>query len=95
MSTVYDSHSTFEPKDDARNRALVDGEITIGVRRFASAKRIASLLGVSVRTLSRWDAEGKGPPKIKIGKKTFFDIDDVSEWLSSQVTPASPGKIER
>jgi predicted DNA-binding transcriptional regulator AlpA len=68
-------------------QALAVGEITIGARRYANAPRVASLLGVSLRTLSRWDRSGTGPPKIKIGRKVFFDVDKILEWLAAQETP--------
>jgi hypothetical protein len=52
-----------------------DDEIAIGTRRLASAERAASALGISRRTLSRRCKAGKGPPKLKIGNKTYFEID--------------------
>jgi predicted DNA-binding transcriptional regulator AlpA len=70
-------------------QALVEREITIGARRYANARRVASLLGVSLRTLSRWDAAGTGPPKIKIGKKVFYDLSKISEWLASREIPTT------
>ena len=62
------------------------GLVEIGGRRYVTAGRLASLLGVTVRTLSRWDAAGNGPPKIKIGKKVLFDLDKVPEWLAGRET---------
>jgi phage terminase Nu1 subunit (DNA packaging protein) len=59
------------------------GEIEIAGRRYVSAKRLASLLEVSVRTLARWDAARVGPPKIKIGRLVLFDLARVPEWLSA------------
>lgn len=61
-----------------------EDEIEIGGRRYANARRLASILKVSVRTLSRWDAAGSGPPKIKVGRKALFDVVKVSDWLTSR-----------
>jgi|SRR5712691_70602 len=49
-------------------------EIAIGTRRYVSAQLLASIRGISLRTLSRRCAAGKGPPKIKIGNKAFFEL---------------------
>jgi hypothetical protein len=65
-------------------QSLVRGEVTFGAGRYASPRRVASMLGVSVRTLSRWEATGIGPPKIKIGKKVLFDLAKLSDWLASR-----------
>ena len=61
-----------------------EDEIQISGRRYVNAWRLASILKVSVRTLSRWDAAGTGPPKIKVGRKVLFDLVKVSEWLASR-----------
>jgi predicted DNA-binding transcriptional regulator AlpA len=63
-----------------------EGEIEIGGRRYVNAWRVASILGVSVRTLSRWGAAGTGPPKIKVGRKVLFDLLKLSDWLTSRET---------
>jgi phage terminase Nu1 subunit (DNA packaging protein) len=61
-----------------------EDEIQISGRRYVNAWRLASILKVSVRTLSRWDTAGTGPPKIKVGRKVLFDLAKVSEWLASR-----------
>ena len=73
--------ATEKPRDtDATGQVQIDG------RRYVTAGRLASLLGVSVRTLSRWGAAGNGPPKIKIGKKVLYDLNKIPEWLASRET---------
>lgn len=62
------------------------GLVQIDSRRYVSAGRLASLLGVRPRTLSRWGAAGNGPPKIKIGKKVLYDLNKIPEWLASRET---------
>jgi hypothetical protein len=66
------------------------GDIEIGDRRYFSAQRVASMLGVSLRTLSRWNAAGAGPPKIKIGKKVLYELDKLPAWLASREIQPSP-----
>jgi predicted DNA-binding transcriptional regulator AlpA len=68
---------------------IAESGIEIGERRYVSAQRIASMLGISLRTLSRWTAAGTGPPKIKIGKKVFYDLGKLPEWLASREIPTA------
>jgi hypothetical protein len=63
--------------DAAVTTSIAESGIEIGARRY-------SMLGISVRTLSRWGAAGTGPPKIKIGKKVLFDLGKSPEWLASR-----------
>ena len=60
--------------------------VEIGGRQYVTAGSLASLLGLTVRTLSRWDASSNGPPRIKLGKKVLFDLDKVSDWLAGRET---------
>jgi hypothetical protein len=70
----------------ARSRAAVAnaGEIEIAGRRYLTAHRLSSTLGVTVRTLARWNASGIGPPKISIGKTILFDLTKLPAWLSAR-----------
>jgi predicted DNA-binding transcriptional regulator AlpA len=68
-------------------------ETEIGGRRFANTQRVASILGVSTRTLSRWGTAGTGPPKIKLGRKALFDLCKLSDWLASRETQTCKTKI--
>ena len=47
-------------------------------------EKVAQLLGISLRTLNRWHAEGDGPPLIKVGRKTFYFEKDVLHWLQNR-----------
>jgi hypothetical protein len=60
------------------------GEIEIAGRRYARANRLAAVLGVTERTLSRWHAKRIGPPKITIGKTVLFDLGKLPDWLASR-----------
>jgi predicted DNA-binding transcriptional regulator AlpA len=83
--------ATVPPVIDAPLTAsIAETEIEIGARRYVSAQRVASMLGVSARTLSRWDAARIGPPKIKIGKLVLFDLGKLTEWLASRETTPAP-----
>lgn len=47
------------------------------------SREIAAFLRVSESTLSRWRAEKKGPPFIRIGGVTRYRIAQVEQWLAS------------
>ena len=62
------------------------GEVEIAGRRYVTADRLAATLGVTVRTICRWDASRIGPPKIKIGKLILFDLAKLPDWLATRET---------
>jgi predicted DNA-binding transcriptional regulator AlpA len=70
-------------------RSTAEDEIAIGGRRYVNTRRVASMLRISTRTLSRWNAAGIGPPKIKLGKSVFFDLGRIPEWLASREIPSN------
>jgi excisionase family DNA binding protein len=43
---------------------------------------VASQLGVSLRTLSRWQALRVGPPRAKVGRTVLYRVAAVEAWLS-------------
>jgi phage terminase Nu1 subunit (DNA packaging protein) len=61
-------------------RAVIAG------RHYVTANRLAATLGVTPRTLARWDAARIGPPKIKVGKLVLFDLAKLPEWLATRET---------
>ena len=50
-------------------------------RQLLGERRVAEMLGCSPRTLQRWRMEGKGPPSTKIGRKVFYELNDLQEWI--------------
>ena len=70
----------------------VGDEVTIDGRRYVSAERFASMLKISLRTLSRWCKEQGSPPKVKVGSKAFFAADTIPKWTSSRQTAPVAGR---
>jgi hypothetical protein len=66
---------------------VTTGEIEIAGRRYVRQQRLATILGVTERTLARWNARGIGPPKITMGKTVLFDLAKVPDWLAARETP--------
>jgi hypothetical protein len=59
-------------------------EIAIGGRTYVSLERLCSMVGRSQRALSRYCANGNGPPHVKIGGKIYFELDKIPEWAASR-----------
>lgn len=60
-----------------------DACVKIAGRTYATMNGLAQMLGVTPRTLSRWDERRIGPPKIKIGKMVLFEIEKIPAWLET------------
>ncbi len=43
---------------------------------------LAEQLGISMRTLYRWHAERRGPPRVKLGNMILYRVTAVHEWLA-------------
>jgi predicted DNA-binding transcriptional regulator AlpA len=72
------------PEATAPATAAAGDEIIIGERRFISERRVAAMLGYSLRTLQRWRTEGKGPPSTKIGRKPFYELTELQKWIDRE-----------
>jgi hypothetical protein len=74
----------INPEATTPATATAGDEIIIGERRFVSERRVAAMLGCSPRTLQRWRTEGKGPPSTKIGRKQFYELNELQEWIDRE-----------
>jgi hypothetical protein len=72
--------ATLSPSEIAKN------EIAIGGHPHVSNPRLASMLGISERTLSRLLANGNGPMHVKIGGN-YYPLDKVREWAAARGLP--------
>jgi hypothetical protein len=41
----------------------------------------------SPRSLQRWRKTGKGPPSTNIGRKVYYDLNDLQEWIGPRKNP--------
>jgi Helix-turn-helix domain len=60
---------------NARDEIVIDG------RRLVGERRVAEMLGCSLRTLQRRRKEGKGPLSTKIGRKVYYELNDLQGWI--------------
>jgi hypothetical protein len=51
---------------------------------YFTREELAPELGITVRTLARWDVLRIGPPKTKLGHKTLYKRTSVIEWIASR-----------
>jgi len=56
-------------------------ELTQVVSDFMTARQAAQEIGVHIRTLKYWKANGYGPDHFYIGKRLFYRRSDVIGWL--------------
>lgn len=62
---MHDANLDIAPPPEAvRVRVLPDGRMT--------RKDAATYLGVALHTLNCWASDGKGPPFVRVGGKTFY-----------------------
>jgi hypothetical protein len=80
------SNVTSPASEESDWRTLVAGEIEIAGHRYVTAERLARMLGITVRTLTRWNASRIGPPKISIGKTVLFELAKLPDWLAARET---------
>lgn len=78
-----------------QNSLASDGELESAGRRYVTGGRLATILNVTPRTLSRWDARRIGPPKIKIGKTVLYDLARLPEWLEKHETEPIRARARR
>ncbi len=69
------------PQSSTSATATAGDEIVIDDRHLLVQRRVAKMLGYHRRTLQRWREEGKGPPSTNIGRKVYYELNDVREWI--------------
>lgn len=75
---------THDPAGDPAHNTATDpcpADLTVAGRRYLTQAGFSRLLGVTPRTLARWDELRIGPPRIKIGKLVLYDLEKLPAWL--------------
>lgn len=68
--------SSPEPRQSVE-RVAINGQY------YVTQQNLATMLGVGIRTLSRWDASRIGPPRITVGKTILYNEAKLPDWLAS------------
>jgi predicted DNA-binding transcriptional regulator AlpA len=64
------------------------GETIIAGRPVLRQREAAEMLGVSMRTLQRWNDRNAGPTRTKIGGRIYYDLDELTAWARANRTAA-------
>jgi predicted DNA-binding transcriptional regulator AlpA len=51
---------------------------------YLNRAQLAAELGICMRTLIRWEAQGDAPPITKLGRRPYFRRAAVDQWLASR-----------
>lgn len=51
---------------------------------YLTLDEAASQLAISKRTLVRWGQMRKGPPATRIGRKNFYRVEAIRQWLEKK-----------
>jgi predicted DNA-binding transcriptional regulator AlpA len=57
---------------------------TATLKDYIPRDKLAADIGKSVKTLVRWELDGRGPPPTRIGRDVFYLRSSVEKWLRSQ-----------
>lgn len=72
-----------DPQDKLPTRLVLEG--------FLRREELAQQLGLSPRTIDRWESLRQGPPRVSVGRTILYSIQSVREWLlSKEKQPFSP-----
>jgi hypothetical protein len=76
-----------DPQDKPEEQLVLEG--------YLSKEQLARQLCLSPRTIDRWEALRKGPPRVCIGRTILYSIHSVREWLASLESQVVPAKRQR
>lgn len=72
-----------ETANDAVTATVAEQASTVANRLLLGARDAAVLCNVSLRTWRAWDAAGKIPHAIRIGRSTFWRPEDLQVWVAA------------
>ena len=81
LATNIVPRTIANPQASTPATAAAGDEIVIDGRHLLGERRVAEMLGCSLRTLQRSRTKGKGPAFTKIGRKVFYELNDLQEWI--------------
>ena len=72
------------PTVDELNLTIAD-QLGVKATSALDTKQLALVLNVKTSTLDAWTSRGKGPRYLKVGKRRFYRVSDVAEWLLARL----------
>jgi predicted site-specific integrase-resolvase len=58
------------------------------LKDYTPRKILADQIGVTAKTLIRWELDGKGPPVTRLGRQVIYYNPSTAKWLREQEQPA-------
>lgn len=72
--------------NDALYQAMIDkAERLNRYTTFVGVTDLCEMLGVSERTVRRWQRDGQMPPRTRRGHRLVYQAADISAWLAERV----------
>jgi predicted DNA-binding transcriptional regulator AlpA len=87
LSSVCTSNSASLTATTRPTLAQNDSLVLAGYLR---RDELAQALGISPRTIDRWQALREGPPRVHVGRTILYNIESVRDWLRSREQRSSP-----
>ena len=76
------SHNPTDAKA-ARERYVQGGNDQL-LKDYLTEAQLATELGVSTRTLTRWRCSREAPPITRIGRRLYYSRSAVERWLANR-----------
>jgi hypothetical protein len=54
------------------------------LKDYIPREKLAADIGKSVKTLVRWELDGRGPPVTRLGRDVLYYIPSLQKWLRQQ-----------
>src|SRR5947208_672664 len=68
-----------------RHAKFLERKQQIAERQLVDRRQAAKLLGVTLRTLRRWQEDNQGPPRVSFGaRKIYYAMPDILEHLNAK-----------
>lgn len=78
---------------ESRQGSNINAPVVMG--DYIDRPNLARQLGITHRTLELWAHRRKGPRPVLIGRKSFYHVEDVAQWLEAQRRAADPEPRKR
>lgn len=66
-----------------------------GQSLLVSARQAAGMCGKSLRTWRTWDAAGRIPRPVRIGRSTLWGLEELREWVAAGCPPRDQWETRR
>lgn len=68
---------------DEISRRMRNGELTLSAE-YLSPRQVASITGISTKTLEAWRGVRRGPVYLKIGSRVRYRAEDIRRWVEEE-----------